>query len=773
MSNKKVRQLAAIMFTDIVGYTALMQGDETKAAAVRKRHRVVFEAQHEIFHGEIVQYYGDGSLSVFKSAIEAVECAIAIQNRLQEPDPVPLRIGLHMGDIVYDKTEVYGDGVNLASRIESMAVSGAILLSGKINDELKNHKEITTSLLDSFELKNVAEPVEVFAITNKGIAVPALSDLKGKSTPISKTIAVLPFVNMSTSIDNEYFSDGITEEIINALAKINSLKVTSRTSSFFFKNKNISIKEIGNELGVSTILEGSVRLSGNMLRITAQLIQAAQDFHFWSETWDRKLENIFEIQDEISLIIADKLREQFGHFEIQEHLVKKQTESFDAYEYCLKAKFHERKWNSEDTKTAISFYEKALAIDSNYAEAHLGLAECYSFLGTTSSIPFEEGWGKTINHTNQALALNGQSSGVHYQLSNQAFFIEADFNKALIEGKKAIALNPNNAQAQQNISFLYTLSGDLEKAHIHLEIAVSINPLSEETLFFRGYYHYMIEDYVQSLEMMDQCLSANDKNIPAHSIKATCLLQLGRYDEVIQYFDSIPAEIIIPGEKTGIIGLAYALKQDVVNASVYLEQLIEQSKEVDGFAADSYLFMMYVLMGDLDKAFEWVAQGIENNSFLLFLRFVDPILNPLKKDPRYGAFKKIIFKTDQPEEQVKEKAALLNAYKSDEYSTRLLAHLSEDEPFLNPDLSLRELASQIEIHPNQLSWLLNNNFGKNFNEFVNHYRIEAFKRIAKDPKNAAITIIGLAYDCGFNSKTVFNTYFKKETGITPKQFLKG
>jgi len=210
----------------------------------------------------------------------------------------------------------------------------------------------------------------------------------------------------------------------------------------------------------------------------------------------------------------------------------------------------------------------------------------------------------------------------------------------------------------------------------------------------------------------------------------------------------------------------------VVNASIYLEKLIAQSKEVDGFAADSYLFMMYVVMEDLDKAFEWVAQGIENNSFMLFLRFADPIVNPLKKDARYGAFKKTIFQTNRLEEAAKEKTALLNANKSDEYSMRLLAHLSEDEPFLNPDLSLRELASQIEIHPNQLSWLLNNNFGKNFNEFVNHYRVEAFKRVAKDPKNAAITIIGLAYDCGFNSKTVFNTYFKKETGLTPKQFLK-
>jgi adenylate cyclase len=588
----------------------------------------------------------------------------------------------------------------------------------------------------------------------------------------NKTIAVLPFVNMSSSADNEFFSDGITEEIINALAKIGSLKVTSRTSSFFFKGKNLPISEIGNKLNVSTIIEGSVRLAGNSVRITAQLIQVKEDFHFWSETWDRKLENIFEIQDEISLLIAEKLREHFGHFEIQEHLVEKQTESITAYEYCLKARFYEKKWNSEDTRMAISLYEKALALDSNYSEAHLGLAECYSFLGTTTSIPFEEGWGKTIQHTNLALALNGQSSGVHYQLSHQAFFLESNFNKALIEGEKAIALNPNNALAQQNLSFLYTLSGDREKSSNHLKIALGLDPLSEETLFFKGYYHYMIEDYIQALEMMEYCLSTNDKNIPAHSIKATCLLQLGRYDEVINYFDNIPQEIIIPGEKTGIIGLAHALKKDEHNTSIYLEKLLAQSKEVDGFAADSYLFMMYVVMGDLDKAFEWVAKAIENNSFLLFLRYVDPIVNPLKKDARYDSYFKTIFLKDEQVEVVKQKKLLLNEQEATAYRNQLLAYIKEKEPYLDANLSLRLLAGQIEIHPNQLSWLLNETIGKNFNEFINHFRIEHFKTISKDPKNSNLTIEGLSYDSGFNSKTVFNTYFKKETGLTPKQFLK-
>jgi TolB-like protein/AraC-like DNA-binding protein/Tfp pilus assembly protein PilF len=586
-----------------------------------------------------------------------------------------------------------------------------------------------------------------------------------------KTIAVLPFANISGSEDLEYFSDGITEEIINALAKIKQLKVTSRTSSFFYKGKNIPITQIANELNVAAILEGSVRLSAQTIRITAQLIHAEEDFHFWSETWDRKLENIFEIQDEISLHIAEKLREQYGHFEIQEHLVDKQTYNFSSYEYALKAKFLRNKWNPEDAKTALSLYEKALELDPAYSEAYLGLADCYSFLGTTGFMPFEEAWKKTVRYTNQAIELNNQSSGVHYQLSNQAFFIENDYNKSLQEMKKAIALNPNNAEAQQFISFLYIIAGSRAKSQQHLDIALSINPLSEETHFFRAYHQYMINDYTKSLEMLDNCLSANQKNIPAHSIKTLCLLMLGRYDEAINYYNTIPKDVVIEAERTGIMTLAYSLKKDMTNASLYLEKLKVQSKEVNGFTADSYLFLMYAVSRAKDKAFEWVAQAIENRSSLLLLRYTDPLVNTLKNDPRYEAFLKIIYHTEDIEEAEEQKTALLDAATTAGYSDKLLAYLSEAKPFLSPKLSLRSLAREIEIHPNHLSWLLNKSLGKNFNEFINHYRIENFKTIAKDPGNAHLTIEGLAYESGFNSKTVFNNYFKKETGLTPRQFL--
>ncbi len=587
----------------------------------------------------------------------------------------------------------------------------------------------------------------------------------------NKTIAVLPFVNMSSNVENEYFSDGITEEIINALAKIDGINVTSRTSSFFFKGKNIPITQIGKQLNVSTILEGSVRLSGKAIRITAQLIQAEKDFHFWSETWDRELDNIFEIQDEISLIIADKLREQFGHFEIQEHLVEKQTNNLSAYEYGLKAKFLKNKWNPEDAKKALSLYEKALELDPNYTESYLGLADCYSFLGTTGFMSFEEAWGKSIQYTNQAVELKDKSSGVHYQLSNLAFFIECNYDTSLKEMKKAIEINPNNAEAQQFISFLYIIAGDRKKSQQHLDTALSINPLSEETHFFKAYYHYMINDYVKSLEMLNNCLAVNPKNIPAHSVKPLCLLMLGRYDEVINYFHTIPEGVIIEGEITGATALAYSLKKDTANTIHYLEKLNTLAKGANGFTADSYLFLLYAVSGDIDKAFAWVALALEKRSSLLMLRYTDPLVNGLKSDSRYDAFMKTIYQTDIIEDVAEQKTALLDADTATEYSDRLLAHLEKEKPYLNPDLSLRNLAKGIEIHPNQLSWLLNTSIGKNFNEFINYYRIETFKSIAKDPGNAHLTIEGLAYESGFNSKTVFNTYFKKETGLTPKQFL--
>ncbi len=590
-----------------------------------------------------------------------------------------------------------------------------------------------------------------------------------------KTIAVLPFVNMSSNADNEYFSDGITEEIINALAKIEGLKVTSRTSAFYFKGKNIPIPEIGKQLNVSTVLEGSVRLSDNDMRITAQLIDSTNDFHFWSETWDRQLDNIFEVQDEISLLIADRLREHFGHFEIQEHLVEKKTERVDAYKLFLKGRHHFNKWNPEDVKQSMAFYEQALAIDPNQAEAMVGLADAYSFLATIAVISYEEGWGKCAQLTHQALAINSELPSAYYQLANLAFFSACNYREAFEHASKAIQFNPNHVESQQFMAFLYIIAGKKDLAVKHLEIALRIDPLSQETQFYKGYIDYMLEDYPCSLRQLDTCLEVNPMNIPAHSVKVQCLLKLGRYDEVLNYFDALPPEIVILAEKTGSMALACTLSGDEAKAADFFDMLCEQAKGENGFTADAYLFQFYAASHQSDKAFDWVKTAIKSGSPLLFLRYSDPLVNPIKGDPRYAHFHNELFPEDLFADalgKVTKKKALLDAETAATCKARLLDLIETQEPFLNPDLSLRSLAKQLDIHPNQLSWLLNDGFGKNFNAFINHYRVLAFKRFALDPANENITVMALAYDSGFSSKTVFNTYFKTETGITPKEFLK-
>lgn len=590
-----------------------------------------------------------------------------------------------------------------------------------------------------------------------------------------KSIAVLPFVNMSSNVENEYFSDGITEEIINALAKIDDLKVTSRTSAFYFKGKNIPMTEIGKELGVSTLLEGSVRLSGNSMRITAQLIDAVEDFHFWSETWDRKLANIFEVQDEISQLIADHLREHFGHFEIQEPKVDDKTKSLDAYTLFLKGRFHMNKWNPESVNLSIEFYQEALNLDSQHTKAMVAMADAYSFLATTGVIPLEEGWGKCAQLTHQALSIDSELPGAYYQLANMAFFTECDFRKSFSLANKAISLNPSHVESQQFLSFLYVLCGKKESAKKHLEIALEIDPFSQETKFYNAYFDYMFEDYSNSLKQLNECLELNPLNIPCHYVKTLCLLQKKRYDELINYFETIPSQVIVPGEMIGSLTLAYTLKGDTKNAANYSEQLVELAQQKDGFTADSYLFMVLGASGQNDKLFDWVEKAIEKASPLLLLRFSDPVVNSVKSDPRYKQYHKKLFPEDifQSKSREKAKKALLDEESANQYKSKLLELMENEQVYQNPDLSLRSLADLLGIHANQLSWLLNDVFYKNFNEFINHYRIEAFKIMALEPANAKLTIMAMAYDCGFNSKTVFNTYFKKETQKTPKEFLKG
>ncbi|PKV50253.1 AraC family transcriptional regulator [Aquimarina sp. MAR_2010_214] len=589
----------------------------------------------------------------------------------------------------------------------------------------------------------------------------------------SPSIAVLPFKNMSSDKENEYFCDGLTEEIINALAQIKGLKITSRTSSFFFKNKDIPVSKIGKDLNVSILLEGSVRLSKDTIRVTAQLIEIQGDFHFWSETWDRKLENIFTIQDEISLLIADKIRENFGHFEIRDKLVDKQTDYIEAYQLYLKGNYHFQKWNPEDLELSKQYYSKALEIDANYAQSNFGLAQYYTMMAGLGFLPKTEAFKKANKYINKALGLNPQLPEVHYGLASISYWYEWDFKKTFQHLNKALEMNPNFAPAYIHLAVHNCTSGEPQKALKHIEIAITLDPLSSEVYFAKGYIYYLIEDYQTSIKFLDISLELNPFNLLATIIRACCWIQQNKIHQVIDYFTSDLPAAVDNSTKYGILGMAYAILNDSEKLENYLELLHTEIDKMQAERAQFFVFLIQILSNQKKKALNWLRVAIETKPTLMLLLFSDPMLNSIKEDIEYKEIIKNVFPlTIEVEKKGKKRKELLSKEQTKEYAQKLLNHIRQDTPYLNPDLTLKSLASHLEIHPNQLSWLINHEFNKNFSEFINHYRVEAFKRISKDPKNSHITLIGLAFESGFNSKTVFNTFFKKETGMTPMQYLK-
>jgi adenylate cyclase len=775
MKDQKTRRLAAIMFTDIVGYTALMQQNEAMAAKVRNRHRAVFDNQHELYNGEILQYFGDGTLSVFQSGVEAVECAIAIQKRLTKEDPVPLRIGLHMGDFVFDGTEIYGDSVNVSSRIESMGIPGAVLLPGKLNDELKNHNQITTTSLGLFDFKNVAHPLEIFAVTNDGIEVPESSQLKGKGKQAkqNKTIAVLPFVNMSSSEENEYFSDGMTEEIINALAKIKELKVTSRTSSFFFKNKNIPVPQIGQELNVSTILEGSIRLSGNKVRITAQLIDVEEDFHFWSETFDRSMENIFAVQDEISLLIADKLREHLGHFDIGDHLVNAPEIPVEIYKKYLEGRYYLNKLNVPGTQKGISILKEVIAAQPNFPLPYLNINQGYAFLGTMGLIPAMEAFTEAKPYLDKAIELDENLPESQLNLAWICCWQNWDLVGTYRHLNKALDIRPAD-HIYLTMANTLVLEGKFKAALNYMDKAMQLDPFAAMNHHFVGFIYFLQEKHEKAIVSFKKSISLQANLSFPLLYWGESLLLLGRGEEGLAHFQNLPALGLGDLSELGGTTMAYATLGNKYKAEEGISKL-EALLETDSMgSAINFLILGQTMLGKYEKAIKLIEQGIAYRLPMMLLLNTDPILKPLRKIPRFQELMQELFgKEHAPDfSKKKYKRSSLKQTAAEKYYTQLETYMSDEKPFLQANLTLRQLAEMINIHPNSLSELLNEKVGKNFSEYINHYRVETFKEIATTPKNAHLSLLGLAYESGFNSKTAFNSFFKKETGMTPNQYLK-
>jgi TolB-like protein/AraC-like DNA-binding protein/thioredoxin-like negative regulator of GroEL len=578
---------------------------------------------------------------------------------------------------------------------------------------------------------------------------------------------------MSADRSQDYFCDGLTEEIIHALAGIEQLKVISRTSAFHFKGQEEALGAVAEQLQVSIVVQGSVRFAKGVARISAQLIRVPEEDHFWSNTWDRTLDDVFAVQDEVSLAIADRLREHVGHMDIAEHLAQTPTRNLSAYEHYVEGKKAFDKWNPAEVQKAIGHFEAALAIDPQMIDAHVGLGDGYSFLAVAGFAPRVEGWASAKRHLELAKSIDPEHPGLNNLLANQALFTKADFKGAMRFAQRALVRKPSYSDAQLFTAFLYMLQGDYQKAFVHLEYARSIDPLNPETRFYEAYYRYRTEDFAACGAILRELLEANPHNVPAIVLMAYIHLALTEIPEMESLMAAIPEPLIMPDERLGLRCLARIMSGLPVDADPEFQTLQQHSREHVSLQADSYLFLCYANLNRLDEAFALVEKAFEQHSSIFLLAFSGPLAKALRSDPRYAPLHQRLYPS--PEAVVYEKrsnSSEMVPADAAKYRIRLQRWMEEERPYLNPALTLRGLATDLNLHPNRLSWLLNEQMGINFNAFVNGYRIGHFKELLLDPGNAHISLIGLAFESGFNSKTVFNTTFKKMEGMTPGAYQK-
>src|SRR5229473_8569888 len=433
------------MFTDMVDFTTISEKNEALALTLLEEHRKLLRPVFVRHEGLEVKTIGDGFLVEFPSALEAVRCALEIQqlmHRRNEKTPsgrrILLRVAVHLGDVEHRDGDVYGDAVNIASRIQSLADPGGICITQQVFDHVRNNEEFRTIPLGQNQLKNVQIPTVVYRV------LPATGGAKlTKSDALEpRRVAALPLAMLSSDHQDEYFADGLTEEIINTLSSIPGLNVIARTSGMKYKQVNKSVSEVGRELKVGTILEGSVRKAGGRVRITIQLIDVASEAPIWAQKYDRELEDVFKIQTDIAERVAEALKVQLLR-ENRKLIEEKAPEDIGAYVLYLRGRYYWSKRTKEDLEKAIAYFREAIEKDPNYALAHAGMADCYTLMGRHLYIPRREAYSKARDYANRALELNDNLAEAHTSLAAVLTIYDWDWDAAEEHFRRAIHLNPN------------------------------------------------------------------------------------------------------------------------------------------------------------------------------------------------------------------------------------------------------------------------------------------------------------------------------------------
>jgi adenylate cyclase len=634
------RQLAAIMFADIEGYTSLMQRDESLAMQSRDRLKNKLEEVVTLHGGRILEFRGDGALVSFTSTLESVKAATALQLHMQLAPFVPLRIGIHTGDVLVEENSIYGDGVNIASRMESFAAPGSIFISGKAYDDIKNQKEISAVSMGRYLLKNVKEHVEIFAISNDGLKIPDISSIEGKGEIVrEKGILVLPFVNMSNDPEQEYFSDGLTEELISNLSKLKEMRVISRTTSMKYKNTTKDTKAIGKETNATFVMEGSVRKFGNNLRITAQLIDAIKDVHLWSETFRGSLDDIFDIQETVSVKIVEALRIQISGKE-KKFLRKRYTENTEAYQLYLQGLFFWKKRNEPGLKSALRHFEKALEKDPDYALAWAGMADTYSLMGEYTNISRRVLYKDQMNAVHKALELDPDLAEAHISLAISLMLNDWNWAEAEKEFRLGLSLNPNYATGHHWLAELLMFMGNTEEAFREISLAVDLDPISQGILKDKGIFYYYNGEFDKAIETALTTLELDPEFVPVNRLLSLAYIGKGMYEDAIR-------ENRIWGDKTG-----NKIKTDVAHAHILAsagrndeaKKIIEDTGIENMLSSNDYrgVALVYAALGEKDEAFEWLEKSYEKHEESLCSLKIDCKFDSLRDDPRFDAMLKKI-----------------------------------------------------------------------------------------------------------------------------------
>ncbi|MFL5809374.1 MAG: tetratricopeptide repeat protein, partial [Flavisolibacter sp.] len=621
------RQLAAVMFTDIEGYSAIMQYDEQQAIALRNRHREIIEKEHKRFEGRIVQYYGDGTLSVFQSAVFAVECALAMQLSFRKEPMVPVRIGIHIGDIVLDDTAVFGDGVNLASRIESLSVPGSVLMSDKVNDEINNHTYLKTVSVGSYQFKNIKRKVEVFALDHDALVQPPAGTLKGKldeknipqGIPIAsvsaKSIAVLPFVNMSNDPEQEYFSNGMAEEILNSLASLDELKVAGRSSSFQYNTKSTSLREIGEKLGVSTVLEGSVRKQGGRLRVTVQLLNVEDGFHLWSQRYDRNAEDVFAIQDEVALAVMEKLKVTLLEKD-RRRMGKSHTQNSEAYELYLKGRFHINK-RGASIMTGIHCFQLAIDLDPNFALAHTGFGDAILMAAFYGFLRPSEVVHKAKDAAIKAMEIDPDLCEPYCTLGCYYTCFDWNWKEAEKYFSKSLDINPKYTQAHYWYGNLYLawVRGDIFRAVTHGRIAIELEPQSPLVHSLYGAILHTAGKYEEALVACQAALELDPEAFLGRLYLGWCYLSLRKYEQAVKTFEQLEAASKGHHFAKNALAVAYAITWKFNKAREIIKQLKETA--VNEYVAHTVTALAAAYLDDLDEAFRLLDKAYSDRDPLI------------------------------------------------------------------------------------------------------------------------------------------------------------